>query len=170
MVWQLVTSVSPAIFLISALFALMTVLISCRRPGRLAGRVSPVEAVRYTEGADKICKKPADGPDRARCPSSAMAWANLGRSRGKTVLTVTSLALAVVLLTVTVIFTRSFDMDKYIANFTASDFIVADAGQFQTGGDSFNAEMALPQTVVDEIRAQGGITEGGTNVRQDLSW
>ena len=65
------------------------------------------------------------------------------------------------MLTVTVIFTGSFDMDKYIANFTASDFIVADAGQFQTGGDSFNDEMALPQTVVDQIDAQGGITEGG---------
>ena len=156
-----VTSVSPAIFLISALFALMTVLISCRRPGRLAGRVSPVEAVRYTEGADKICKARRRAR-QGKVSLPGMAWANLGRSRGKTVLTVTSLALAVVLLTVTVIFTRSFDMDKYIANFTASDFIVADAGQFQTGGDSFNAEMALPQTVVDEIRAQGGITEGGT--------
>ncbi len=201
-----VTSVSPAIFLISALFALVTVLISCRRPGRLAGKVSPVEAVRYTEGAGKTgkarrrtgqgkvsalvtvlisCRRPGrlagkvspveavrytegagkTGKARRRTGQGkvslpGMAWANLGRSRGKTVLTVTSLALAVVLLTVTVIFTRSFDMDKYIANFTASDFIVADAGQFQTGGDSFNDEMALPQTVVDQIDAQGGITQG----------
>ena len=155
-----VTSVSPAIFLISALFALVTVLISCRRPGRLAGKVSPVEAVRYTEGAGKTGKaRRRTGQGKVSLPG--MAWANLGRSRGKTVLTVTSLALAVVLLTVTVIFTRSFDMDKYIANFTASDFIVADAGQFQTGGDSFNDEMALPQTVVDQIDAQGGITQGG---------
>ena len=155
-----VTSVSPAIFLISALFALVTVLISCRRPGRLAGKVSPVEAVRYTEGAGKTGKaRRRTGQGKVSLPG--MAWANLGRSRGKTVLTVTSLALAVVLLTVTVIFTRSFDMDKYIANFTASDFIVADAGQFQTGGDSFNDEMALPQSVVDQIDAQGGITQGG---------
>ena len=155
-----VTSVSPAIFLISALFALVTVLISCRRPGRLAGKVSPVEAVRYTEGAGKTGKA-RRRTGQGKGSLLGMAWANLGRSRGKTVLTITSLALAVVLLTVTVIFTRSFDMDKYIANFTASDFIVADAGQFQTGGDSFNADMALPQTVVDQIDAQGGITEGG---------
>ena len=155
-----VTSVSPAIFLISALFALVTVLISCRRPGRLAGKVSPVEAVRYTEGAGKTGKA-RRRTRQGKVSLPGMAWANLGRSRGKTVLTVTSLALAVVLLTVTVVFTRSFDMDKYIAHFTASDFIVADAGQFQTGGDSFNDEMALPQTVVDQIDAQGGITEGG---------
>ncbi len=155
-----VTSASPAIFLISALFALVTVLISCRRPGRLAGKVSPVEAVRYTEGAGKTGKA-RRRTGQGKVSLLGMAWANLGRSRGKTVLTITSLALAVVLLTVTVIFTGSFDMDKYIANFTASDFIVADAGQFQTGGDSFNADMALPQTVVDQIDAQGGITEGG---------
>ena len=66
-----------------------------------------------------------------------------------------------VLLNVTATFANSFDMDKYIASFTASDFIVADAGQFQTGGDFFNGEMALPQTLVDEINAQGGIMEGG---------
>ena len=155
-----VTSVSPWIFLTSALFALGTVLISCRRPGRLAGKVSPVEAVRYTEGAAGAAK----GQKRAgqgQVSLARMAWANLGRSRKKTALTVASLSLAVVLLTVTVIFTRSFDMDKYTAYFTASDFIVADAGQFQTGGDSFNDEMDLPQAVMDGIAAQGGVTAGG---------
>ena len=42
-----VVSVNPAIFVASALFALVTVLISCRKPGRMAARVSPIEAVRY---------------------------------------------------------------------------------------------------------------------------
>lgn len=153
-----VTSVSPVIFLVSALFALVTVLLSCRRPGRLAGRVSPVEAVRYTEG--QAVRKKARGSSGSVSLGS-MALANLGRSRGKTALTITSLALAVVLLTVTVIFTHSFDMDKYIANFTASDFIVADAGQFQTGGESYNRDMALPQSLIENLSAQGGITEGG---------
>ena len=41
-------SVSPWIFLFSTVFALLTVLLSCARPGRIAGRVSPVEAVCYT--------------------------------------------------------------------------------------------------------------------------
>ena len=154
-----VVSVDPAIFLLAALFSLVTVFLSCRKPGRMAGRVSPVEAVRYTEGG-------AGKKTRARRASGgvsllSMARANLGRSRVKTAVTITSLALAVVLLNVTATFANSFDMDKYVANFTASDFIVADAGQFQTGGDSFNGEMALPQALVDEIDAQGGVTEGG---------
>ena len=153
-----VTSVSPVIFLVSALFALVTVLISCRRPGRLAGRVSPMEAVRYTEG--NAVRKKARGSSGSVSLHS-MALANLSRSRGKTALTITSLALAVVLLTVTVIFTRSFDMDKYIAAFTASDFIVADAHQFQTGDELYNRDMALPQSLIEDISARGGITEGG---------
>ena len=74
-----------------------------------------------------------------------MAWANLGRNRGKTVVTVLSMCLAVVLLTMTVTFAKGFDMDKYIAAFTASDFILADAGHFQTGGEVFNPDMALPE-------------------------
>lgn len=154
-----VVSVDPVIFLLAALFSLVTVFLSCRKPGRMAGRVSPVEAVRYTEGT-------AGKKTRARRASGgvsllSMARANLGRSRVKTAVTITSLALAVVLLNVTATFANSFDMDKYVASFTASDFIVADAGQFQTGGDFFNSEMSLPQALVDEIGAQGGVTEGG---------
>ena len=153
-----VVSVSPLLFAGAAIFALGTVLISCRRPGRLAGKVSPVEAVRYTEGKAPNRK----GKKRGKGVSlMSMAWANLGRSRGKTFLTVLSLTLAVVLLTLTVTFTVGFDMDKYVSNFTASDFILADAGQFQTGGDAFNDEMGVPEEVIDTVNAQGGIAWSG---------
>ena len=153
-----VVSVSPLLFAGAAIFALVTVLISCRRPGRLAGKVSPVEAVRYTEGKALKQKGKRSGKGVSLL---SMAWANLGRSRGKTFLTMLSLTLAVVLLTMTVTFTSGFDMDKYVSNFTASDFILADAGQFQTGGDAFYDEMAVPQEVIDAVDAQGGITGSG---------
>ena len=153
-----VVSVSPLLFAGAAIFALVTVLISCRRPGRLAGKVSPVEAVRYTEGKALKQKGKRSGKGVSLL---SMAWANLGRSRGKTFITVLSLTLAVVLLTATVTFTSGFDMDKYVSNFTASDFILADAGQFQTGGDAFYDEMAVPQEVIDAVDAQGGITGSG---------
>ena len=152
------TSVNPVIFIGAALFSLVTVLISCRKPGRIAARVSPIEAVRYTEGGS-IRRKQKKG--RGGVSLLSMAWANLGRSRGKTAVTVTSLSLAVVLLTVTVNFAGGFDMDKYVSNFTASDFIVADAGKFQNSVLDFTSDMAVPQSVIDDINAQGGITDGG---------
>ena len=153
-----VTSVSPVIFIGAALFSLVTVLLSCRKPGRAAAKVSPIEAVRYTEGG-AIRRKTKKG--RGGVSLLSMAWANLGRSRSKTAVTVTSLSLAVVLLTVTVNFANGFDMDKYVSNFTASDFIVADAGKFQNSVLDFTADMAVPQSVIDDINAQGGITGSG---------
>ena len=153
-----VVSASPLLFAGAALFALATVLISCRRPGRLAGKVSSVEAVRYTEGKALKRKNRRGGKGVSLL---SMAWANLGRSRGKTFLTVLSLTLAVVLLTLTVTFTGGFDMDKYVSAFTASDFILADAGQFQTGGEGFNGGMAVPEAVIAAVDAQGGITGSG---------
>ena len=152
------TSLNPLIFIFAALFALFTVLLSCRRPGRMAAKVSPVEAVRYTEGG---ATPHAKGRKARKVSPFTMAWANLGRSKGKTAVTVLSLSLAVVLLTVTVNFTGGFDMDKYVSAFTASDFIVANAAKFQTGTPHFTDAMGVPQSAMDDIQTQGGITDGG---------
>lgn len=155
-----VTSADPRLFIGSALFALITVSLSCRRPGRMASKVSPIEAVRYTEGASPAGKKNARRRTK-QVSLLSMAWANLGRSRGKTAVTVLSLSLAVVLLTVTVTLSGSFDMNKYLANFVSSDFLIANAGQFQTNNELFSAKLALPQSAIDAVTAQGGITDGG---------
>lgn len=155
-----VTSADPRLFIGSALFALITVFLSCRRPGRIAARVSPIEAVRYTEGSSPAGRKAAQR--RAKKVSLlSMAWANLGRSHGKTAVTVLSLSLAAVLLTATVTLSRSFDMDKYLANFVSSDFLIANASQFQTNNELFSAELALPASAIDAVTARGGITDGG---------
>ncbi len=153
-----VVSANPFIFLASGLFALFTVLLSCRRPGKLAGKVSPVEAMRYTEGANM---KQKTRKSAGSVSLFSMAKANLGRSRGKTIVTVISLSLAVVLLNLTVTFTNGFDMDKYLSNHVVSDFILADAGYFQVGGGIYNAYMSLPQEVIDEVAVLGDVTEGG---------
>lgn len=160
----LTTSVSPWIFVGSALFALVTVFISCLRPGRMAGRVSPVEALRYTEGSGR-----SKGSRKKESVSLfSMAWANLGRSRGKTIVTILSLALAVVLLTVTITLVRGLDMDKFVSLQVATDFQIADAGYFQTGPASGIDEEGVSQDVIDAVQAQGGITEGGV-VYRDIS-
>ena len=150
-------SASPVIFIGSALFALFTVLLSCRKPSRMAAKVSPVEAVRYTEGGNgnRQQRKGQKGLSLRR-----MAWANLGRNRVKTVVTIISLSLAVVLLNLTVTFTNGFDMDKYISRSMVSDFVVGDAKYFQTG-NIFSADMAVSEDVIGLLQNQGGIENGG---------
>ena len=42
---------NPLIFIGAAIFSLVTVFISTGHPARMAARVSPIEALRYTEGS-----------------------------------------------------------------------------------------------------------------------
>jgi len=151
---------NPLIFIGAALFALFTVFLSCARPGRMAAKVSPVEAVRYTEGGGSA-KKHGKRSAKKGASLPKMAWANLGRSRVRTVVTVISLTLALVLATLTYTFANGFDMDKYLAQNANVDFILGDASYFQTSSHGFNTDKAVSETVIDEVNAQEGITEAG---------
>lgn len=151
-------SASPVIFVGAAAFALVTVFISCLKPARTAAKVSPVEAVRYTEGSavKKAVRKAKGGASLFK-----MAAANLGRSRSKTAVTVASMSLSVVLLCVTFIFTNGFDMDKYLGARAAADYIVSEASYFQSG--IMNA--VLPEEAVQYITSQIDIEGGGRTYR-----
>ncbi len=152
-------SVSPLIFAGSAAFALFTVLLSCARPSRLAAKISPIEAVRYTEGSDykKKLKK-----SKNNVSVTHMALANLGRSKGKTFVTVLSLALAVVLLQMTTLFTNGFDMNKYLRDKAVCDFILADGAYFSNNVRNWGIGSGiLPEEVIADVNAQGGIVGGG---------
>jgi len=120
-------STSPLIFLASALFALITVLLSCSRPGKIASKVSPVEATKYTETVRSKKKHRTTRGAKVH----QMAFANLGRNKRKTVLVVISLSLSVVLLNILVTFTGGFDMEKYLAKQTCADFIVSSTDYFR---------------------------------------
>ncbi len=150
-------SLSPLIFVFSTLFALLTGRISCRKPGKMAARVSPVEAVRYTDADARASKRLKRGRGGAKLPR--MAWANLGRSRSKTCITVLSLSLAVVLMQLTYTFATGFDMDRYLSSRSAVDFVVGDAAYFQS--DFHSTDEAVPENVIAAIDAQGGITQSG---------
>ena len=133
-------SVSPWIFLFSSVFALLTVLLSCARPGRIAGRVSPVEAVRYTErqSAGKTHRK------GSKVTPVQMAAANLGRDKKKTALVMVSLSLTVVLLNLLVTFIGGFDMDKYLSRRSCADFLISTPDYFNYRGFSLTKEAVEP--------------------------
>ena len=120
-------STSPLIFFASALFALITVLLSCARPGKIASKVSPVEATKYTE----IVKSKKKQRTTRGAKVHQMAFANLGRNKRKTALVAISLSLSVVLLNMLVTFTGGFDMEKYLAKLTCADFIVSSTDYFR---------------------------------------
>ena len=148
-------SSSPVIFIVSALFAVVTVLLSCGRPGRMAAKVSPVEAVKYTESGNFSRRQRRS----RRAGIGRMALANLGRNKKKTVLVVVSLSLSVVLLAVTFQFTGGFSMEKYLAEKTCADFIVGSTDYFRFRGGI--PDSGISEETVKTIQANTEMESGG---------
>lgn len=149
-------SVNPAIFAGAAVFSVLTVHLSCSRPEKLAAKVSPIEAVRFTEGNRIKAKMKKTGTVSVYM----MAKENLKRSRGKTIVTVVSMSLAVVLLNVMVICSNGFDMDKYVSKFYCTDFVLADASYFQVS-NLFSKSTEVEDEAVQEIEKIDGVQQGG---------
>ncbi len=127
-------SASPAIFLAGAVFTLLTVLASCFKPARTAGKVSPMEALRWNEAAvsGKMSRRAARPVSPVR-----MAWRNLGRGRKKAAAVTMSLALSLVILNSVAAVAGGFDFEKFTADSLVTDFAVADAGIISgMGGDA----------------------------------
>lgn len=128
-------ALNPAVFLGAAAFSVITVLLSMRKPARLAAKVSPVEAARYTEGNGKTAKKAKRSTSGGKL--WRMALSNVGRNKRRAVLVILSMSLSLVLMNSVFTLTDSFDMDKYLARFIKTDFVVANARYW--GIDSFRA-------------------------------
>ncbi len=159
---EAVVTMNPMIFMGSAVFALATVFISVRKPAKIAAKVSPVEAVRYTDSnvGKKKQKKSTDGGKLWK-----MALSNIGRSKKRTVVIIASLSLAVVLLNSIFTLTGSFDKDTYLKKFITSDVVIGNANYFNCdyyGGASDDIEtVRLSESFIEACESQEGFEKGG---------
>lgn len=160
-------SASPLIFIGSAVFAWFTVLISCMRPARLAGKVSPVEALRMND-ADGKSKKTRRKKENASL--SSMAWANLGRNKKRTVTVICSLTLALVLLSCFYAKNAAFDMEKYLADLTIADFELSDATSEDYIGGYDPKGITLNKELVTELENFKGTEEVGHQYSAQFTW
>ncbi|WP_342415598.1 ABC transporter permease [Paenibacillus sp. FSL R10-2782] len=150
-------SPNPWIFIGSALFTLVTVFISTFKPVRVASSVSPIEAVRYTDGNTKDKSKLIKSTKGAKI--HLMARSNLGRNKKRTFLVVISLSLSLVLLNTAFTLSQSIDMDKFLSKFNDTDFLIAHAEYFQEDFTGF--ETKLTESFIKAVQAQPGFEEGG---------
>lgn len=119
---RVVTTVNPSIFLMAIVFSMITVLISCQKPATMAAKVSPIEALHYVEQAGG---KKKDRRSK-RISTVMMAKSNLGRNKKKVTIVTLSFALSIVLLNSVYTYVTSFDFDKFVADFSLTDFTVSD--------------------------------------------
>lgn len=153
-------SANPVIFIGAALFSVITVLISCRKPSKMAGKVSPIEALRYTESDNLSKRKKTKKMSRKGISIVSMAFANMQRNRKKTFITVLSMSLSIVLFIMTAILSKGFSMEKYLNKMICTDFIVADASYFNVRmhwGD----RTPVSDDIVTLIENMDGVTGAG---------
>ena len=163
-----VVSASPMIFIGSALFAWATVLISCLRPARLAGKISPIEALRMSD-ADSGSKKKVKR-HRGSASLSSMAWDNLWRNKKRTVTVICSLTLGLVLLSGFYAKNAAFDMEKYLADLTIADFTLSDSSNvdYLNGYDPHGT--TLTGELVSAAESQQGLEAVGHQYSAQIDW
>lgn len=163
-----VVSASPMIFIGSALFAWATVLISCLRPARLAGKISPIEALRMSD-ADSGSKKKVKR-HRGSASLSSMAWDNLWRNKKRTVTVICSLTLGLVLLSGFYAKNAAFDMEKYLADLTIADFTLSDSSSedYLNGYDPHGT--TLTGELVSAAESQQGLEAVGHQYSAQIDW
>lgn len=149
---------SPLIFGGSALFAATTVFISCMRPAGMAGKVSPMEALRCQDVREnrRSSKKRSGGAGL-----SALAWSNLGRNRKRTFTVICSLTLGLTLMSVFYAKNAAFDMDKYLGGLTISDYRIdaATSEDYVRGYDPCG--YTLSNELTEIVKTIDGIEETG---------
>ena len=143
----------PLILLFGVIFSAVTVMLGCRKPGKMAGAVSPVEAVRYSEGT---VRRKKEKKSRTGARIHRMALSNLGRNKKKTISVILSLSLSLALLCVVVTGVESFRLDSYLESRLVGDVSIGSVRYT-------NLSSTVPDTMLDEEMAtymdsQPGIT------------
>ena len=145
---------NPWIFLLGATLALFTVLVSCHGPAKKAGKVSPVEAVRYTGLAATSAKKTKCGSGGAKI--SRMAWSNIFRSRKKAALVIASLSVGLILFNIVYTLVGSFDVNKYLQGYINGDFVIADTDYFSFARP-YTPSYTLREDLLSDVKELNGV-------------
>lgn len=104
--------ISPYVYIFSVLFSYITVLISCKKSARIAGKVSPIEALRYIEYTEKSKLYKTSGGGKLY----RMAFRNVFRNKKRAIVTFISLFLGFLIYLIVSIATYGVDYDiKYKA-------------------------------------------------------
>lgn len=145
-------SVQPVFYLVAAVFTFVTVMMGCKKPCRMAGQVSPIEAVTYSEYQAGRKKKKKSG----KLSAFRLAWMNFTREKKKVAVVVLSLTLALVLMNGICAVVEGLDADKYVSQSIVGDFIIRDSlkrNELQCGQETGE----ICQTTVSQLDKLDGM-------------
>lgn len=142
--------ITPHIIIIAIFVSLFTAIISIRKPAKVASKISPIEAVRYS-GIDSYKK----GRLRKKCKIvnlANLAFINLWRNREKTFITILSLSMSGILFFVFSTILSSMNVENLVETYIRSDF------QLNTGLQAISSkDDVLNNDLINEIKGIQGV-------------
>lgn len=113
---NIVITVWPIVCVGAALFAAVTVFISCRKPAVIAGDASPIEAIRFTTtGSSKQDRYKESGG------ILSMAWTNIFRDKKQAAVILTSFALTLSVFIIVTVVIRENDAKRILNHVWGQD-------------------------------------------------
>ncbi len=143
--------------IVAILLSCITVFISCHHPAKQASRTTPVEALRYN-GINEISHpKKSSGHD---CTGIVhMGLSNLFRNRKKTIITIVSVSLGMILVSIFYTFSNSFNVDGMVNSYIYADFLVADKSYLNFAVPYTAPANTLTESCINEISSLYGIKD-----------
>lgn len=145
-------SLHPLIFIITALFVIFTVFISCSKPAKNAGKISPISAMNfsYAHTATKNYAYTTKG-NPAR-----MAYRNIFREKKKARVVFLSLSTGITLLICVLTVLSAPDWNKFLNMQTPNDFFFTDTSIEKVASSE---DAQFNQDFVQQIRDIPGVTD-----------
>lgn len=161
-------SFNPFIYIATVLFALATVAISCRKPAKLAGKVSPVEALKFN-GQNNTKIKPRKTTDGGKL--TKMAYRNVFREKKRALLVFASLLMGTLALFSTQAFFGSMKLENYVQYYLPNDFVIhpqcQSDGEYE-GEDNDPEKVQAAEKLAEDIKNIDGINTVMVNRSADL--
>ncbi|BCG59399.1 ABC transporter permease [Paenibacillus sp. URB8-2] len=122
-------SFHPVIFVGAALFALITTMVSCVKPARVAGKISPIEAAKYTGITPSSKARSGSGASKLH----RMALRNIFRIKKLAFVVFLSLFLGLTTFLIINTLVLSMNPEHFVADYMSNDFELSNGSGWNTG-------------------------------------
>ncbi len=136
---------NPWILVFSAAFSFLTVFLSSRKPAKIAGSISPIEAVKYTEAGlqgKAAGRKKKRHAARRRFSAVSMALSNLARNKRTTAVVITAISFSMILLSIIMTAVGSFRIEQFMEQRITGDFMLGNINLTSSALHSGDVEIA----------------------------
>ncbi len=149
---------NPWILVFSAAFSFLTVFLSSRKPAKIAGSISPIEAVKYTEAGlqgKAAGRKKKRHAARRRFSAVSMALSNLTRNKRTTAVVITAISFSMILLSIIMTAVGSFRIEQFMEQRITGDFMLGNINL--TSSASHSGDVEIAPEYLELADAQAGI-------------